>query len=126
MALTPQHWLDTQRSFQEKELAAQERHLKRSEKQLQMYADIKKKVFGMNQNEKDAEFSRQFDALTAVYNQELAAVGDNEAEKLRIKEAYMAAELALRTRSPNPPIIVYIPAGRSVIVCSARKLLAQF
>lgn len=89
-------WLDTQRSFQEKELAAQERHLKRSEKQLQMYADIKKKVFGMNQNEKDAEFSRQFDALTAVYNQELAAVGDNEAEKLRIKEAYMAAELALR------------------------------
>lgn len=89
-------WLEAQRRFQEKEIAAQERHLKKMESQQQMYADIKKKVFGMNQDEKDAEFARQFAALTDVYNQELAMVGDNEAEKLRIKEAYMAAELALR------------------------------
>lgn len=89
-------WLEAQRRFQEKEIAAQERHLKNMERQEQEYANIKKKVFGLNQDEKDAEFARQFAALTAVYNQELAAVGDNEAEKLRIKEAYMAAELALR------------------------------
>lgn len=89
-------WLKAQRSFQEKEIAAQERHLKNMERQQQEYANIKKRVFGLNQDEKDAEFARQFAALTAVYNQELAAVGDNEAEKLRIKEAYMAAELALR------------------------------
>lgn len=89
-------WLDAQRRLQEKEIAAQERHLKKMERQQQEYANIKKKVFGMNQEEKDAEFAHQLDALTAVYNQELAAVGDNEAEKLRIKEAYMAAELALR------------------------------
>lgn len=89
-------WLNAQRELQEKEIAAQERHLKRMEDMQKDYADIKKRVFGMNQDEKDAEFTRQFDALTAVYNQELAAVGDNEAEKLRIKEAYMAAELALR------------------------------
>lgn len=89
-------WLEAQRNLQQKEIDAQERHLKKMEQRQQEYADIKKKVFGMNQDEKDSEFTRQFDALTAVYNQELAAVGDNEAEKLRIKEAYMAAELALR------------------------------
>lgn len=89
-------WLEAQRQLQEKEIAAQERHLKKMERLQQEYTNIKKKVFGMNQKEKDAEFTRQFDALTAVYNQELASVGDNEAEKLRIKEAYMAAELALR------------------------------
>lgn len=89
-------WLEAQRRFQEKEIAAQQRHLKNMERQQQIYADIKKKVFGMNQDEKDAEFARQFAALTDVYNRELAMVGDNEAEKLRIKEAYMAAELALR------------------------------
>lgn len=89
-------WLKAQRRLQQKEIAAQERHLKKMERQQQEYANIKKRVFGMNQDEKDAEFARQFEALTAVYNQELAAVGDNEAEKLRIKEAYMAAELALR------------------------------
>lgn len=89
-------WLGAQRRFQQKEIAAQERHQKNLERQQQEYANIKKKVFGMNQEEKDAEFARQFAALTDVYNQELAAVGDNEAEKLRIKEAFMAAELALR------------------------------
>lgn len=89
-------WLEAQRRSQEKEIAAKERHLKNMERQQQEYANIKKKVFGLNQDEKDAEFNRQFAALTAVYNQELAAVGDNEAEKLRIKEAYMAEELALR------------------------------
>ncbi len=89
-------WLEAQRRLQEKEITAQERHLKNMERQQQEYANIKKKVFGLNQDEKDAEFARQFAALTAVYNQELAAVGDNEAEKLRINEAYMAAELALR------------------------------
>ena len=89
-------WLEAQRNLQNKEIAAQERHLKKMERQQQEYANIKKKVFGMSQSEKDDEFKKQFDALTAVYNQELAAAGDNEAEKLRIKEAYMAAELALR------------------------------
>lgn len=85
-----------QRNLQQKEIAAQERHLKEMERREQEYTKIKNDVFGMSQSEKDAEYARQHDALTAVYNQELAAAGDNEAEKLRIKEAYMAAELAMR------------------------------
>lgn len=88
--------LQAQRNLQQKEIAAQERHLKEMERREQEYAKIKNNVFGMSQSEKDAEFAKQFDALTAVYNQEIAAAGDNEAEKLRIKEAYMAAELAMR------------------------------
>lgn len=89
-------WLEAQRRFQQREVAAQERHLKDMERRQQEYESIKKKVFGLNQREKDDEFARQFAALTEVYNRELAAVGDDEKEKLRIKEAYMAAELALR------------------------------
>lgn len=90
--------LQAQRNLQQKEIAAQERHLKETERREQEYAKIKNDVFGMSQSEKDAEFAKQFDALTAVYNQEIAAAGDNEAEKLRIKEAYMAAELAMRKK----------------------------
>lgn len=89
-------WLAAQRQLQEKELAAQERHIKEMEDRQKQYADIKKRVFGLSQAEKDEEFNKQFSALTEVYNQELAAAGDNEAEKLRIKKAYMAAELAMR------------------------------
>ena len=89
-------WLAAQRQFQEKQISAQERHLKRMEDLEKTYSSLKAKVFGLNQNEKDTEFDKQFKALQTVYARELAAVGDNEAEKLRIKEAYMAAELALR------------------------------
>ena len=89
-------WLEAQRAFQEKELAAQERHLKAMEEKQKMFEDIKKKYFGMNQPEMDDEFQRQFAALQTVYQQELAAVGDNEKEKLRLKEAFAAAEVAMR------------------------------
>lgn len=89
-------YLEAQRKFQDKELAAQERHLKKMENLEKTYADIKKKHFGLNQPEKDEEYNKQSTALKTVYEQELAAVGDNEAEKLRIKEAYLAAEKALR------------------------------
>ena len=89
-------WLEAQRAFQEKELSAQERHLKAMEEKQKMFENIKKKYFGMNQPEKDDEFQRQFAALQTVYQQELAAVGDNEEEKLRLKEAFAAAEVAMR------------------------------
>ena len=59
---------------------------------------MKKDYFGNNQSEDDAEFNKQMSSLNEVYNRELAAVGNNEAEKLRIKEAYMAAELLLRKK----------------------------
>lgn len=83
-------------------LKAAQRHQQEYEKSLaeheKLLASLKNEHFGMNQGEKDAEFKKQFAALTEVYNQELAAAAGNEAEILRIKEAYMAAELALRKK----------------------------
>lgn len=83
-------------------LKAAQRHQQEYEKTLaeheKLLASLKNEHFGMNQGEKDAEFKKQFAALTEVYNQELAAASGNEAEILRIKEAYMAAELALRKK----------------------------
>lgn len=83
-------------------LKAAKRHQQEYEKTQaeheKLLASLKKEHFGMNQGEKDAEFKKQFAALTEVYNQELAAAAGNEAEILRIKEAYMAAELALRKK----------------------------
>ena len=88
--------LAAEQKYQERQIAAKERHLKRMEDLEKTYSSMKAKYFGMNQEEKDTEFNKQFNLLKEVYNRELAAVGDNEAEKLRLKEAFMAAELALR------------------------------
>lgn len=88
--------LSAEQKYQEKQLAARERHLKRMEELEQTYSSMKAKYFGLNQDEKDNEFSKQFNILKEIYNRELAAVGDNESEKLRIKKAFMAAELAMR------------------------------
>ena len=83
-------------------LKAAKRHQQEYEKALaennKRKDKLKDEFFGMNQTEKDEEFGKQFAALKEVYDQELKAVGDNEAEKLRIKEAFMAAELALRKK----------------------------
>ncbi len=88
--------LAAEQKYQERQIAAKERHLKRMEDLEKTYSSMKAKYFGMNQEEKDTEFNKQFNLLKEVYNRELAAVGDNEAEKLRLKETFMAAELALR------------------------------
>ncbi|MDE6079555.1 MAG: phage tail tape measure protein [Duncaniella sp.] len=90
--------LTAQRNFENKELAARERHLKEMEEREAQFAKIKNDVFGLNQSEKDAEYARQHEALTQVLSRELQAVGDNEAEKLRIKEAFLAAEAELRRK----------------------------
>lgn len=89
-------WLEAQRKYQDKQVSAQERHLKKAEDLEQNFSSIKTKYFGMNQEEKDSEFNQQFNLLKDVYNKELETVGNNEAEKLRLKEAFMAAELAMR------------------------------
>lgn len=89
-------YLAAQRKFHEKEVAARNRQLDEMAAEEQKFAQIKSKVFGMNQPEKDAEYQRQLGALDQVFNAELAAVEGNEAETLRITEAYEAAKLVLR------------------------------
>lgn len=90
--------LKIEEQYLDARIKAAKRHQDESERQEAMFAEMKKDYFGNNQSEDDAEFNKQMSYLNEVYNRELAAVGNNEAEKLRIKEAYMAAELLLRKK----------------------------
>lgn len=56
---------------------------------------IKENVFGNNPAENKAAYDVALANLTEVYNAELAAVGDNAKEKLRIEKAFQEAKLAL-------------------------------
>lgn len=89
-------WLEAQRNFHEKELAAQQRHLQKMEDLEAKYSSIKEKYFGLNAEERQSEYDRQFAALQVVYERELEAAGDNATERLRIEEAFLQAQNALR------------------------------
>lgn len=89
-------WLAADRKFQERQLAARERHLKRMEDLERTYSSMKAKYFGDNPEERQAKYDKDFAALQVVYARELAAAGDNAAERLRIEEAFLQAQNALR------------------------------
>lgn len=89
-------WLEARRNYHEKELAAQQRHLRKMEELEEKYSAVKDKYFGLNAEERQSEYDRQFAALKVVYERELEAAGDNAAEKLRIEEAFLQAQNALR------------------------------
>lgn len=62
------------------------------------YAAMKKDYFGDNPQEAQAKLDADLAMLKIVYDRELAAAGDNAAEKLRIDEAYEKAKLALKKK----------------------------
>ena len=88
--------LSAEQKYQERQLAARERHLKRMEDLEKTYSSMKAKYFGDNPEERQAKYDKDFAALQVVYARELAAAGDNAAEKLRIEEAFLQAQNALR------------------------------
>lgn len=92
--------LKIEQKYLDARLKAAQRHQEEYERAQREHeaklASIKDKYFGPNAAENTEAFNADMAALTEVYNAELAAAGANEAEILRIKEAYMAAELALR------------------------------
>lgn len=88
--------LKAQQKYQEAELAAQKRHQQDYESQEAKYAKIKSDVFGDTPTEKKAKYDSALAALTTVYDRELAAAGDNAAERLRIEEAFLQAQNELR------------------------------
>ncbi|MDE5988974.1 MAG: phage tail tape measure protein [Duncaniella sp.] len=89
-------WLAADRKFQEKQISARERHLKRMEDLERTYSSMKAKYFGDNPEERQAKYDKDFAALQVVYARELAAAGDNATERLRIEEAFLQAQNALR------------------------------
>ena len=88
--------LKAQQRYQDAELAAAKRHQQEREKLEAKYAKIKADTFGDNKQEKDTKFQEQVEALSVVYDRELAAAEGNSAEKLRIEKAYLESLAALR------------------------------
>ena len=87
---------DAQRKYDEAEVAAKERHLKKAEDLEQKYAQMKEKFFGDNPSEKQANYERDLAALQVVYNRELAAAQGTADERLRIEKAFQQAKQALQ------------------------------
>lgn len=88
--------LQAQQAYQSAQIKAQQRHQQEYEKQEAEYAKYKEKFFGDNPEEKQQKYDAAFATLQAVYERELAAAGENADEKLRIEEAFLQAQAALR------------------------------
>ncbi len=80
-------------------LIAQMQRKQQEREQLEAkYAAMKKDYFGDNPQEAQAKLDADLALLKVVYDREIAAAGENAAEKLRIDEAYEKAKLALKKK----------------------------
>ena len=80
-------------------LIAQVQRKQQEREQLESkYAAMKKDYFGDNPQEAQAKLDADLALLQVVYDREIAAAGDNAAEKLRIEEAFEKAKLALKKK----------------------------
>ena len=79
-------------------IAQMQRKQQEREKLEAQYAQFKKDYFGDNPKEAQAKYDADFKLLKVVYDREIAAAGDNAAEKLRIEEAFEKAKLALKKK----------------------------
>ena len=79
-------------------IAQMQRKQQEREKLEAQYAQFKKDYFGDNPQEAQAKYDADFKLLKVVYDREIAAAGDNAAEKLRIEEAFEKAKLALKKK----------------------------
>ena len=59
---------------------------------------MKKDYFGDNPQEAQAKYDADLALLQVVYDREIAAAGNNAAERLRIEEAFEKAKLALKKK----------------------------
>lgn len=92
-------WIRANKSYEERLLADQQSRRKEAEELERKHQDellkIKDKYFGPSASENKANYDSALAGLDEVYALELAAAGDNAAEKLRIEKAYQDARLAL-------------------------------
>ena len=80
-----------QRKRQQETEAAEKKHQDR-------LAELKKEYFGDNREERLIKYNADFQGLTEIYQNELRMAGDNAKERLRIEEAYLKAQKALRKK----------------------------
>lgn len=89
---------EAERKLNDLLIAQMQRRQAETEKREQQYAQMKKDYFGDNPAEAQKKYDADLAMLDIVYQRELAAAGDNAAEKLRIDEAYEQAKLALKKK----------------------------
>lgn len=90
--------LQAEQQLQSLLIAQMQRKQQEREKLEAKYAAMKKDFFGDNPQEAQAKLDADLALLKVVYDREIAAAGDNAAEKLRIDEAYEKAKLALKKK----------------------------
>lgn len=90
--------LQAEQQLQSLLIAQVQRKQQEREKLEAKYAAMKKDYFGDNPKEAQAKYDADLALLDVVYQRELAAAGDNAAEKLRIDKAYEQAKLALKKK----------------------------
>lgn len=90
--------LQAEQQLQSLLIAQMQRKQQEKEKLEAKYAAMKKDFFGDNPQEAQAKLDADLALLKVVYDREIAAAGDNAAEKLRIDEAYEKAKLALKKK----------------------------
>ncbi|MCR4957482.1 MAG: phage tail tape measure protein [Prevotella sp.] len=95
-------YLQAQRTYQDRLIADQQKRQRETEaaekKQQDQLAQLKKDYFGDNRGERMGKYMADLENLKQVYQMELQAAGDNAREKLRIEEAYLRAQKALRKK----------------------------
>ena len=90
--------LQAETDLQNALIAQRQRNQQALEAQEAKYAAMKKEYFGDNPQESQAKYDADFAMLQVVYDREIAAAGDNAAERLRIEEAFEKAKLALKKK----------------------------
>ena len=91
-----------EKAYQDKQIADQQKRQQETEaaekKHQDQLAQLKKDYFGDNAGERMSKYLTDLENLKQVYQMEIEAAGDNAQEKLRIEEAYLKAQKALRKK----------------------------
>lgn len=90
--------LEAERQLQSLLIAQMQRKQQETGRLEAKYAAMKKDYFGDNPQEAQAKYDADFALLQVVYDREIAAAGENAAERLRIEEAFEKAKLALKKK----------------------------
>ncbi len=90
--------VEAERRLQDLKVQQTQRRQQEIQRLEAQYASMKKDYFGDNPQERQAKYDADFALLRVVYDREIAAAGDNAAEKLRIEEAFEKAKLALKKK----------------------------
>ena len=95
-------YVQAQKAYQDKLIADQQKRQQETEAAEKKHQDklqqLKQEYFGDNKGERVGKYMADLEALKQVYDMEIQAAGNNAKEKLRIEEAFLKAQKALRQK----------------------------